>query len=124
MTNDSENTGLNKWDGEIKIPGYIWILLIMAALFFDGLQALATLFVVTSFFSPFITVVAWLLFYITFKLYGMDFFAKSSRFFTMSGGALVELLPVVNALPAWTATIVAMWFLGRIKKVAGGASNS
>src|SRR3989338_10430926 len=79
MNNDSENTGLNKWDGEIKIPGYIWVLLIMIALFFDGLQALATLFVVTSFFSPFITVVAWLLFYITFKLYGIDFFVKSSR---------------------------------------------
>ena len=51
-----------------------------------------------------VTIWAWLTFYLWFKLNGVGFL-NPKRAFALNGGFLIELIPVVNALPAWTLAV-------------------
>lgn len=82
------------------------------ALLFDGLQFGTDLFhalpligtVAQSVVDILISVWAWLTFYVWFKIHGVSFM-NAKRFAVLNGGALIEMIPIVNSLPAWTLAV-------------------
>lgn len=66
---------------------------------------------------------AFLTLYVWFKLHGVSF-ANPKRGLTMAGTVLVEVIPALNALPAWTAAVVIIVLTTRaeelLQKIPGG----
>lgn len=87
-------------------------LMISVALFFDVLQWLLA-FVLMDWLAGFF---AFLTFYVWFKMRGMNF-ATPKRAGTMGGAFIIEIIPWLSALPAWTAAIVVLALDSKIKKV-------
>ncbi len=91
-------------------------ILIVIALLFDVLQAavqyanalpvIGTIAVVI--FTTLLNVWAYLTIWFAFKLVAPEIsFMKPKRALALNGGLLIELIPILNALPAWTlATVV------------------
>lgn len=100
-----------------KIPSSTAILMIGLALFFDGLQFFLNLipFVGNALSSIFVVPFAWLSFYVWFKIRGVDF-VSPKRSLTLFGAGFLELIPILNVLPAWTLAVVALIITTRIKK--------
>jgi len=66
-----------------------------------------------------ITIVASMTFYIWFKINGVSF-NTSKRIVSFGGGILTEFIPILNALPAWTFSVVLVITSTRLPKIAGG----
>lgn len=97
---------------EIKEKGlekHTVILMIMTALFFDALQWLMA-FVLMDWLVGFF---ALLTFYVWLKTQGIKFTPKRSG--TMFGGAIIEIIPVLSAFPAWTLAITIVALDAKIK---------
>jgi len=75
------------------------------ALFIDGLQALLTFLIIGFIINPLIQIFAWILFYLWFHFNDVKMLEgglrKAILFF---GGGILELIPIINALPVWTLT--------------------
>ena len=73
----------------------------------------------------FLTFGAWLGFYIYFKIKGVSF-STAKRILSFNGGALVESIPLLNALPAWTlaVTIVVLSTRVPVEKITNIASKT
>lgn len=59
--------------------------------------------------STLLSIVTWLTFFIWFKIKGIDFTSgkqATKRLLAFAGGFLAELIPVIDALPAWTFSII------------------
>lgn len=54
--------------------------------------------------SPFVTLFAFLTFYVWFKIKGITF-ERPSQALRFGGGTLIEFMPIIDALPAWTLTV-------------------
>jgi hypothetical protein len=66
-----------------------------------------------------------MLFFIWYKLKGIDF-SNPKRGFSFFGTAVIEFIPVINALPTWTAEIVYMYTLenkDKILSIVSGATK-
>lgn len=108
-------------------------LLLLFALGIDGFQALLDLLLIGIVLNFPVDIIAWLTFYIYFKMKGMSFgfsrgWGKKIRsgdygsmmknpLFTIAVAFVVEFIPIISALPAWTLAIVmiliteyATWF--------------
>ncbi|MBI4132741.1 MAG: hypothetical protein HY473_01405 [Candidatus Sungbacteria bacterium] len=83
----------------------------------DGAQGLLDLLGIGVILSIPISIVAWLTFYLWFKMKGVSFGgAKLGRsgssslvrnpLFIIAAALGIEMVPFVNALPAWTAAII------------------
>lgn len=106
--------------------------MVAVALLFDGLQAAANLLhgiplvgnLSAIAITGLISVWAWLTFYVWFKLNGISF-VSPKRALALNGGFLLEIIPVLNALPAWTAAVVIIFLSTRaeelLEKVPGGS---
>lgn len=112
------------------------VLMITLALFYDLVQFLTEgffgLLAGTAILAPLatigpvvaflITVWAWLSFYVWFKMKGVSF-GSAKRASAMVGGALIEMLPVINMLPAWTLSVATIIITTRaeekIQKIPG-----
>ncbi len=92
-------------------------LMVGVALAVDGIQALASAFIIGVFISPFITLFAWLTFWLWFKLNGVSFGTKPKNFLVLGGGGLVELIPVLNILPGWTLSVTTLLIMNKAEKV-------
>jgi glycopeptide antibiotics resistance protein len=88
------------------------VLMICVAIFFDVLQALLTFI----FMGWVVGIFAFLTFYLWFKLRGLSFM-KPKRLLTFGGASLIEIIPFLSALPAWTAAIIVLALDSKIKKV-------
>lgn len=100
-------------------------MMIAVALFFDGIQA-GTIYI---YFIPFIGLIlepliaggvslfAFITFSLWFKLSGMKFDSKIVA--TTVGTFFIELIPGLNALPAWTLSVVLVFLFIKTKKIAG-----
>jgi hypothetical protein len=86
-------------------------LMIAAALFFDVLQALLTPIVV----GYFVPVISYPTFWLWFRLNGIDFIS-SKRAKTLGFGALIELIPGLDILPAFTLTVARIALDAKIKQ--------
>ena len=89
-----------------KIDNITATLMIGTAVLFDGFQAFLTLLLIGPFVNWLISIFAWLTFFLWFMLKGVHFTKNLNKLFTFMGGSLMEIIPVVDALPAWTATII------------------
>lgn len=98
------------------------VLLIALALLFDGLQAAASsahvIPVVGNATAVIFTILvnAWAYpsIWLGFKLAAPDVkFLTPKRTLALNGGLLIELIPVLNALPAWTLAVVVIFLTTR-----------
>ncbi len=90
-----------------------------AALFFDFLQAILNIAFIGVILNFLINVTAWLTFYLWFKLLDVGLIDSGIRkAVVMWGGMFLELIPIFNTLPVWTATIVLTAFIVRWEDAA------
>lgn len=113
--------------GNLSVPNAV--LLVLVAMLIDGLQLFLNFIIIGVVVNWIIDVFALLLFYVWLKMLGMNMY-ESKGFKTLLAliGAMgVEILPLVNSLPAWTAfaalTVVfefaeRMPVLGKLAKLA------
>ena len=94
------------------------VLMVCTALLFDVLQWLLA-FILMDWLAGFF---ALLTFYVWFKMRGMSFM-KPKRLLTFGGASLIEIIPWLSALPAWTAAIVVLALDSKIKKLVPGANT-
>lgn len=96
------------------------ILMIIVALVFDGIQLLLQLIPILGQILAFlISVFAFLTFYLWFKLKGLHF-SVTKRLVFFGGTAFEVALPILNAIPIWTASVSFVAISSRIKKVVPG----
>src|SRR3990167_4763114 len=84
--------------------------MISVALFYDAIQAIIQIIpILGQILSSLIGIFAFLTFYLWFKLKGFNF-ATPKRAGYLGGGLLVELIPILNILPAWTLAVTLLAF--------------
>ncbi len=89
------------------------------AFFFDTLQALLNVAFVGIILNFLLDICAWLTFYLWFKLLGIGLIDSGIRkAVVMWGGMFLELIPIFNTLPIWTATIVLTSSIVRLEDAA------
>lgn len=95
---------------EKKVRIKTWMLVCMAtvSLLIDGLQALLTTLLIGAIIGPPISAVAYFGFWVWFKILGVNFISNPKKMFAMLAGGVVEAIPVFGALPALTASVVAI----------------
>jgi hypothetical protein len=98
-----------------ELKNHTIALMIGTALFFDSLQWLLA-FVFMDWLAGFF---AFLTFFVWFKFYGMKFITPK-RIATMGGAFLIEIIPVLAALPAWTGAVVILILDMKAKKLLSG----
>jgi len=83
-------------------------LMVGLALIYDGTQALVELITFGLggwLINPLINIWSLLTFYTWFKLKGVSY-NKSGKVLTLGIPAFTEMLPFINSLPAWTASVI------------------
>ena len=119
-------------------------LMVAVALLFDAVQVGADLMhaiplvgnASAVIFTVLLDIWAYLTFWFWFKIHGVSFM-NPKRAMALNGGLLIELIPIVNALPAWTLAVVIIFVttkaeeeiaktlgrVGGVMKVAGKMAN-
>ena len=92
------------------------VLMIAVALFFDALQALLT-FIFMGWLAG---IFAGLTFYLWFKIHGISFM-KPKRLMAFGGASLIEIIPFLSALPAWTFAVSYLAISSKLKSIIPGA---
>lgn len=92
-------------------------LMIGVAVLVDGLQFLLTLTVIGSLVAMLVSAFAWITFVLWFALLGVSYFDRgaATRGLILLSSIIVELIPLVNALPATTLGVVALVIHTRIE---------
>lgn len=80
--------------------------LVATAVLFDVIQAFfnALLFAGVV-LNLFVNAVAWMTFWLWFRMLGVAFLDSTKRFAVMAGGVLIEFVPLLNTIPAWTLSV-------------------
>lgn len=99
---------------ESKLKNVTIALMVSVAIFYDSLQALLNLI----FMGWLVTPVAFLTFWIWFQIKAVSFMT-AQRITIVGGGTLVEMIPMLDTLPAWTAAVALMAINVRMKEKAG-----
>jgi len=106
-----------------SLPKGTIALMISTALFFDAIQVILLFFAVGVVLNTFINIFAGLTFFLWFMMHGISFLSPK-RLAGIGGGFIVELIPILNSLPAWTG---AVWYiisttkiLQTVEKLPGG----
>lgn len=91
-------------------------LMISVALFYDGLQALLQLIPVAGqILAGLVAIFAFLTFWLWFRLNGIKF-STPKRSAVMGTGFIIELIPILNILPAWTLAVAIIVADLKVKK--------
>lgn len=94
------------------------VLMIGVAVVVDFVQGLLTAGIVGLIVSTFISIFAWLMFFLWFKLNSIGMLDSGARLaVTIWGVAFIEMIPVINVLPAWTISVAIMLFIVRSEDV-------
>ncbi|MEI6843280.1 MAG: hypothetical protein WCK48_02125 [bacterium] len=105
------------------------VFMVTVAIIFDVVQALIELIpILGQIISIFIDIAAFFTFYLWFKMNGMNF-SDPKKAGIMGGGFLIELIPILNALPAWTLAVVLLIGTTKAKElvaqnIPGGAGGA
>jgi hypothetical protein len=86
--------------------------MVSVALFYDFLQIPLT----PIFMGWLVSIFAGLTFYVWFKMRGVSFMSPK-RAGILGGGFIIELVPLLNVLPAWALAVVLLGLDSKIKKV-------
>jgi len=109
-----------------KIGDTTLVFMLIIAGFYDLIQFLISFIpVLGEILSMLISIFAFMTFYVWFKMYGMNFMTPK-RAATMGGGFLIELIPVVDMLPAWTCAVVILVGTTKVKELVAksGVANT
>lgn len=106
-----------------KISKITFACMIVTALFFDTIQFGADLmnlipfigFILAGVISGGVSIFAWLTFFLWFRLVGTKFDSKIVA--TTVGTFFIELIPILNALPAWTLSIATIFLFFQSKEI-------
>lgn len=94
------------------------VFMVSVALFYDAVQGIINLIpILGQILSGLISMFAFLTFYLWFKLKGLNF-VTPKRAAYLGGGLLIELIPILNILPAWTLAVTLLALDSKTKKVA------
>lgn len=97
--------------------------MISTALFFDAWQALIQLIPgLGQIFASLVAMFAFMTFWFWFRLHGIKF-STAKRSAIMGGGFFIELIPILNILPAWTLAVTLVITDLRIKKSKGESTQ-
>lgn len=95
-----------------ELKNHTIALMISTAIFIDVLQWLFAFI----FMDWLVGFYAFLTFFVWFKLYGMKFMTPK-RIATMGGAFIIEIIPVLSTLPAWTGAVVILILDSKVKKI-------
>lgn len=99
-------------------------LMIVAALLFDAVQAIINLLPIAGqILSGFVSFFAFMTFWLWFRLNGLKF-TSAKRVSYMGGGFILELIPILNMLPAWTLAVFLLCADFKIKQKTQGAAHT
>jgi len=110
---NSSTGGGGESDGKSKISNTKAVFMIVVAVLFDLAGIVFDLLhfipavgnVAAIILTTLLDILAWLVFYVWFKMNGVSF-ANPKRALSLNGGFILELIPILNALPAWTLAVV------------------
>jgi len=109
-----------------RIKKWMAACMIILALCVDAAQAILTALAIGAVLGPIITAVAWFGFWVWFMILGVSFVSNPKKLATMGTAGILEVVPVLGALPAFTAGIAITVFMtmaedkgGIIGKAAG-----
>jgi hypothetical protein len=97
-----------------ELKNHTIALMIGTALFLDFTQWLLA-FIFMDWLVGFF---AFLTFFVWFKIYGMKFMTPK-RIATMGGAFVIEIVPILGALPAWTGAVVILILDHKAKRALG-----
>jgi len=110
------------------------IFIISVALLFDGTQAFLDLFhIIPIVGNIFVAVANWIISVLALFVFWFWFFINGVRFnspkrmLTMGGSFIIELIPILDMLPAWTLAVVLIILTARLPKsiqpIVGGVTG-
>ncbi len=105
----------NRWNPDSKedtpdekpkssLPSGTITLMLITAGVTDAVQAFFLLFAIGAILNTFITFFMIGVFFLWFSIHGVSFMTPK-RFGAMFGGSMAELIPVLNGVPTWLATV-------------------
>lgn len=92
-------------------------LMISVALFFDTLQALLTPLAI----GLFVPIISYPTFWLWFKFHGLNFFSLK-RALVLGTGIIIEIIPGLNMLPAFTFTVARIALTNKLQEIVPGAN--
>lgn len=106
-----------------RITKVTFFLMLSCAILFDLAMGLIQLIPVAgSVIATVFNVVPLLGFFIWYKILGISF-ANPKRSLSFFGASLIEFIPVLNALPTWTAEVIYMYTLENADKILAVAGS-
>jgi len=97
-----------------ELKNHTIVLMVVTALFFDSLQWVLA-YILMDWLAGFF---AFLTFLVWFWLYGIKF-TTPKRLATMGGAFIIEIVPILSLLPAWTGAVVILVLDYKAKKILG-----
>ncbi len=95
------------------------VLMICTALFFDAIQALiGWIPLIGNAIAALFSIFVFMTFFLWFKLHDIKMLTPK-RLLAMVGGGVIELVPYINLLPAWTMVVVFLIGTTRVTEMAG-----
>lgn len=124
----NENTGQNQTalrrpvknvqqeSGEKRERIKVWMAaaLILTAVSIDLFEALLNILVIGEFLSPIISICADLIFWMWFKMLGVNFTKDPKNLIAMGSQAIIGLMPGINTLPELTLGVTSIVIFTRI----------
>ena len=100
-----------------SLPGSTIALMMITAGIIDAVQAFLLLFAIGAVLNTFISVFMICVYFLWFLMHGVSFITPK-RFGAMFGGSTIELIPALNAVPTWLATVGYIITTTRVAEVA------
>lgn len=103
---------------ESRIKDTTAFLMIFTALCLDGIQAMfGWVPFVGNIFAGLLSIFIFLTFFVWFKMNGITMMTPK-RFGSLVGGGVIEMIPFINILPAWTLVVVYLIGTTKIQELA------
>jgi hypothetical protein len=103
------NTQEPKKEPRIKV--WVGFILVVMALCVDGVQVLLAGLTIGVVVNSVITAVAYFAFWVIFMILGVSLIENPKKIAAMGGAGLAEIIPILNAFPAFSAGIITVILL-------------
>ena len=103
------------------IKKWTLVMMVVVALVFDIVQMILDFLGAGVILDTILSILAWVVFFFWFRIHGVKFSGKMANAF--GTGFLIELIPILNFLPAWTATVIRLYLQTKIPAVVQVAVN-
>ena len=88
--------------------------MVFVAVFFDLLQAILAALIIGGFLNWFVNLIAWLTFFLWFKLNGVSIGDSGRKWLVQGGTWMIEMLPFINGLtPGWVVFTISIIMISR-----------